>query len=70
MVGTMYTASTPEADPFVRVGQMVKAGDTLCIIEAMKMFNEIEADRAGKVVAILAANGDPLEFDQALFVIE
>jgi acetyl-CoA carboxylase biotin carboxyl carrier protein len=70
MVGTLYTSPSPEAPAFVTIGQMVKVGDTLCIIEAMKMFNEIESDRAGKVVAILAANGDPIEFDQALFVIE
>lgn len=70
MVGTLYTSPSPEAPSFVTIGQMVKVGDTLCIIEAMKMFNEIESDRAGKVVAILAANGDPIEFDQALFVIE
>lgn len=70
MVGTMYTSPSPEAAPFISVGQSVKAGDTLCIIEAMKMFNEIECDRAGKVVAILANNGDPVEYDQALFIIE
>ena len=70
MVGTMYTASSPEAPAFVTVGQAVKAGDTLCIIEAMKMFNEIEADRAGIVKEILVANGDPVEFDQPLFIIE
>lgn len=70
MVGTMYTSSSPEASPFVTIGQSVKVGDTLCIIEAMKMFNEIEADRAGKVVDILVANGDPIEYDQPLFIIE
>lgn len=70
VVGTMYTSPSPEAPPFVSLGQMVKAGDILCIVEAMKMFNEIEADRAGKIVAILAANGDPIEYDQPLFVIE
>lgn len=70
MVGTMYTAPSPESPPFVTVGQSVKAGDTLCIIEAMKMFNEIEADRAGKIVEILVKNGDPVEYDQALFIIE
>jgi acetyl-CoA carboxylase biotin carboxyl carrier protein len=70
MVGTMYTSPSPEAQPFVTIGQTVKVGDTLCIIEAMKMFNEIEADRAGKVVDILIANGDPIEYDQPLFIIE
>lgn len=70
MVGTMYTSPSPDAPPFITVGQSVKTGDTLCIIEAMKMFNEIEADRAGKIVAIMATNGDPIEYDQLLFVIE
>lgn len=70
MVGTMYTASSPDAPPFVTVGQTVKAGATLCIIEAMKMFNEIEADRAGTITAILVNNGEPVEYDQPLFVIE
>ncbi|MBA2652983.1 MAG: acetyl-CoA carboxylase biotin carboxyl carrier protein [Tatlockia sp.] len=70
MVGTMYTSPSPEAGPFVTIGQTVKVGDTLCIIEAMKMFNEIEADRAGRVIDILVANGDPIEYDQPLFIIE
>jgi acetyl-CoA carboxylase biotin carboxyl carrier protein len=70
MVGTMYGSPSPEAPAFVTVGQSVKVGDTLCIIEAMKMFNEIEADRAGTIAAILVANGDPVEYDQPLFVIE
>lgn len=70
MVGTMYTSPSPDAAPFVTVGQAVNAGDTLCIVEAMKMFNEIEADRAGKVTAILVANGEPIEYDQPLFIIE
>jgi len=69
MVGTFYTASSPEASPFVSIGQQVGVGDTLCIIEAMKMFNQIEADVAGTVVAILAENGQPVEYDQPLFVI-
>jgi len=70
MVGTMYTSPSPEAPPFVSPGQSVKVGDILCIVEAMKMFNEIEADRAGKIVEILVANGEPVEYDQVLFVIE
>ncbi|HIF0223552.1 TPA: acetyl-CoA carboxylase biotin carboxyl carrier protein [Legionella anisa] len=70
MVGTMYTSPSPESPPFVTLGQTVKAGDVLCIVEAMKMFNEIEADRAGKIVEILVANGEPVEYDQVLFVIE
>ncbi|KTD32674.1 acetyl-CoA carboxylase biotin carboxyl carrier protein [Legionella moravica] len=70
MVGTMYTSPSPETPPFVTLGQSVKVGDTLCIVEAMKMFNEIEADRAGKIVEILVKNGEPVEYDQALFIIE
>lgn len=70
MVGTAYLASTPGADPFVAVGQHVKAGDTLCLIEAMKMFNKIEADIAGTVSARLIDNGTPVEYDQPLFIIE
>ncbi|MDI9819586.1 MULTISPECIES: acetyl-CoA carboxylase biotin carboxyl carrier protein [unclassified Legionella] len=70
MVGTMYTSPSPDAAAFVTIGQTVKVGDTLCIVEAMKMFNEIEADRAGKVVDILVANGEPVEYDQPLFIIE
>lgn len=70
MVGTMYTSPSPEAAPFVTIGQTVKVGDTLCIVEAMKMFNEIESDRAGTIVDILVKNGQPVEYDQVLFVIE
>jgi acetyl-CoA carboxylase biotin carboxyl carrier protein len=70
MVGTMYTSPSPDSAPFVTIGQRVKVGDTLCIVEAMKMFNEIEADRAGKIVDILVDNGDPVEYDQPLFIIE
>ena len=69
MVGTFYGASSPEAQPFVTMGQTVGVGDTLCIIEAMKMFNQIEADISGTIVAILAENGQPVEYDQPLFVI-
>ncbi|BAZ93201.1 acetyl-CoA carboxylase, biotin carboxyl carrier protein [Thiohalobacter thiocyanaticus] len=70
MVGTFYRAPSPGATPFVEVGQRVNAGDTLCIIEAMKMLNQIEADKAGTVVAILVENGQPVEFGEPLFVIE
>ncbi|MGH8042240.1 MAG: acetyl-CoA carboxylase biotin carboxyl carrier protein [Rudaea sp.] len=69
MVGTYYASANPENPPFVKVGQTVKVGDTLGIIEAMKMFNQIEADAAGTVVAILAESGQPVEFDEPLFVI-
>ena len=70
MVGTFYAAASPTSEPFVAPGQQVNIGDTLCIIEAMKMMNQIEADRAGKVRDILVDNGSPVEFDQVLFVIE
>lgn len=70
MVGTFYRSASPGAKVFVEVGQRVNVGDTLCIIEAMKMFNQIEADKAGVVVAILAENGQPVEFGQPLFIIE
>ena len=69
MVGTFYASPNPEAPPFVKVGQTVKVGDTLAIIEAMKMFNPIEADVSGTVTAILASSGQPIEFDEPLFVI-
>ena len=69
MVGTFYASANPEAPAFVKVGQQVKVGDTLAIIEAMKMFNQIEADAAGTIVAILGSSGQPVEFDEPLFVI-
>jgi acetyl-CoA carboxylase biotin carboxyl carrier protein len=69
MVGTYYASPAPDKPPFVTVGQSVKAGETLGIIEAMKMFNPIEADTSGTVVAILCESGQPVEFDQPLFVI-
>jgi acetyl-CoA carboxylase biotin carboxyl carrier protein len=69
MVGTFYASSSPGAAAFVKIGQQVKAGETLGIIEAMKMFNQIEADVAGTVKAILLENGQPVEFDQPMFVI-
>jgi len=70
MVGTFYSAASPTSEPFVSEGQQVNVGDTLCIIEAMKMMNQIEADKAGRVRSIMVDNGSPVEFDQVLFVIE
>ena len=69
MVGTFYASPNPDAPPFVKVGQQVKAGDVLGIIEAMKMFNQIEADVSGTIAAVLASSGQPVEFDEPLFVI-
>lgn len=70
MVGTFYSSPSPEADPFVKVGQKVKSGDAVCIVEAMKMFNKIEADLEGTISRVLLNDGDPVEFDQPLFEIE
>ena len=70
MVGTFYRSSSPESASFVEVGQTVAQGDVICIIEAMKMFNQIEADRSGTVKAILVENGHPVEFDEPLIIIE
>jgi acetyl-CoA carboxylase biotin carboxyl carrier protein len=70
MVGTFYRAPTPGAPSFVEIGQRVEQGETLCIIEAMKMMNSIEADKAGVIVTILKENGQPVEYGEALFVIE
>ncbi|PVZ66275.1 acetyl-CoA carboxylase biotin carboxyl carrier protein [Pelagibaculum spongiae] len=70
MVGTFYSAPSPGAKPFVTEGQKVKKGDTLCIIEAMKMLNQIEADKSGIVMAVLAENGQPIEFGQPLVTIQ
>ncbi|ORF24805.1 acetyl-CoA carboxylase, biotin carboxyl carrier protein [Snodgrassella alvi] len=70
MVGTFYRAASPTSAPFVEVGQTVNAGDTLCIIEAMKLMNEIEADHSGVVKEILVSNGQPVEFGEPLFIIE
>ncbi len=69
MVGTCYLAPSPSSPPFVSIGDHVSKGDVLCIIEAMKIMNQIEADRSGEIVAILAENGQPVEFEQPLFVI-
>jgi len=70
MVGTFYSGPAPGAKPFVEIGTEVKPGDTLCVIEAMKMMNQIESEMAGRVVSILVENGSPVEFGQALFIIE
>lgn len=70
MVGTLYLSSAPGAKPFVEVGQTVKKGDVLCIVEAMKMMNQIEADKGGVITACLVENALPVEFDQPLFIIE
>jgi len=69
MVGTYYASPSPNAEPFVKIGDEVSAGDTLCIIEAMKMMNQIEADVSGRITAIQAENGEPVEFGQVLFII-
>ncbi len=70
IVGTFYRSPAPDADPYVQVGQMVENGTTVCIIEAMKLMNEIESDAAGKIVKILVENGQPVEYGQPLFVLE
>ncbi len=70
MVGTFYASPSPGAKPFVEIGDEIKVGQVLCIIEAMKMMNQIEADRAGRVASVMARNGDPVEFGQPLFVVE
>lgn len=70
MIGTFYRASTPESPSFVEVGDSVKAGQTVCIVEAMKLFNEIESEVSGKVVKVLVENGTPVEYDQPLFLVE
>jgi acetyl-CoA carboxylase biotin carboxyl carrier protein len=70
MVGTFYSAPSPGSKSFVEIGDEVKVGQTLCIIEAMKMMNQIESDKAGRVTSIMARNGDPVEFGQPLFVVE
>jgi acetyl-CoA carboxylase biotin carboxyl carrier protein len=69
MVGTFFESSSPNAEPFVRVGDEVNVGDTLCIIEAMKMMNQIESDVAGRISAIQVENGDPVEFGEVLFIV-
>jgi acetyl-CoA carboxylase biotin carboxyl carrier protein len=70
MVGTFYRSSSPDKDAFVEIGQTIKSGDTVCIIEAMKLFNEIESEFSGKVVKVMVDNAQPVEYDQVLFLIE
>ena len=70
MVGTFYLAPAPDAAPYVKIGDKVKEGQTVCIIEAMKLMNEIEADVAGEIVDILVENGEPVEYGQTLFLID
>ena len=70
MPGTFYSASSPESDPFVKVGDTISKGDTLCIIEAMKIMNEIESEKSGVVKEVIVENGNPVEFNQPLFIIE
>jgi len=70
MVGTFYASASPGSKPFIEIGDEVKVGQVLCIIEAMKMMNQIECDKSGRITSIMAQNGDPVEFGQPLFVIE
>lgn len=70
MVGTFYSAPSPDADPYVKIGSEIKSGNTVCIIEAMKLMNEIESEVSGKIVEILAKNGQAVEYDQPLFLVE
>lgn len=70
MIGTFYDTPNPEADPFVKIGDAVKVGQTVCIVEAMKLFNEIESEYSGKIVKILVENASPVEFDQPLFLVD
>ena len=69
MVGTFYRSPSPTADSFVEIGQQVKAGEVVCIVEAMKMMNQIEADKSGTITEILVENGQPVEFDQPMLII-
>jgi len=70
MIGTFYLTANPESEPFVAIGDSVKVGQTVCIVEAMKLFNEIESEYSGKIVKILVENASPIEFDQPLFLID
>lgn len=70
MIGTFYRSSSPEVDPFVKVGDSISKGETVCIVEAMKLFNEIESEVSGKIVKVLVENASPVEYDQPLFLVE
>ncbi|MGK7393170.1 MAG: acetyl-CoA carboxylase biotin carboxyl carrier protein [Candidatus Cyclobacteriaceae bacterium M3_2C_046] len=70
MIGTFYMAANPESEPFVKIGDMVRSGQTVCIIEAMKLFNEIESEVSGKIVKVLVENSSPVEYDQPLFLVD
>ena len=70
MIGTFYRSTSPESPPFVSVGDVIKEGDTLCVIEAMKLFNEIESEISGKIIKVLVDDSTPIEFDQALFLVD
>ena len=70
MIGTFYRSSSPESSPFINVGDTIKSGDTLCIIEAMKLFNEIESEISGKIIKVLVDDNTPVEFDQPLFLVD
>ncbi|SFH04834.1 acetyl-CoA carboxylase biotin carboxyl carrier protein [Algoriphagus hitonicola] len=70
MIGTFYLTANPDADPFVNIGDTIKAGQTVCIIEAMKLFNEIESEISGKIVKVLVSNATPVEYDQPLFLVD
>ena len=70
MVGTFYRAPSPEAEPYVQVGNIIHKGDVLCIVEAMKLMNEVKSEIEGKIVSILVENAEPVEFNQAMFIVE
>ena len=70
MIGTFYRSSSPETAPFINVGDLIKEGDTICIIEAMKLFNEIESEISGKIIKVLVDDTSPIEFDQPLFLVD
>ncbi len=70
MVGTFYASPSPDSDPFVKVGDIVNEGDVLCVVEAMKLMNEVKSEVSGKVVSILAENAEPIEFGQTLFIVQ
>ena len=70
MIGTFYLTPSPDAEPFVAIGDLIKVGQTVCIVEAMKLFNEIESEYSGKIVKILVENASPIEFDQPLFLVD